>query len=323
MAAADPNPFADVKWLWKNGELIDFASATVHAMTHALHYGSGVFEGIRCYKTRQGSAVFRLPEHVRRLEVSAAVYRMAIGLDSDEITEAILETIRANGFDACYIRPLVYRGYGTMGVNPLRCPVEMLVAVWPLGSYLGDEALEQGADVCVSSWQRPSPNTLPGMAKATGNYLNSQLIKVEAMNNGYLEGIALDGSGCVSEGSGENLFLVQDGVLITPPFAASLLPGITRDAVITLAGELGIPVREQAIPRGLLYTCDELFLTGTAAEITPVRSVDRMNVGKGRPGEITRRLSAEFNAIVRGETADRHGWLTPVAAERAAAREAS
>jgi branched-chain amino acid aminotransferase len=248
---------------------------------------------------------------------------MEMPFDADDTAEAILETIRANGFDACYIRPLVYRGYGTMGVNPLRCPVEMLIAVWPLGSYLGDEALEQGADVCVSSWMRPSPNTLPGMAKATGNYLNSQLIKVEAMNNGYVEGIALDATGCVSEGSGENLFLAQNGVLMTPPFAASLLPGITRDAILTLAGELGIPVREQAIPRGLLYTCDELFLTGTAAEITPVRSVDRIKVGKGRPGEITLRLSAEFQSIVRGEVADRHGWLTPVGASRAAAREAS
>jgi branched-chain amino acid aminotransferase len=320
LAAASPNPFADVRWLWKNGELVDFASATVHAMTHALHYGSGVFEGIRCYDTRQGSAVFRLPEHVRRLEVSAAVYRMAIGLDADGITEAILETIRANGFAACYIRPLVYRGYGTMGVNPTKCPVEMLIAVWPLGSYLGDEALEQGADVCVSSWMRPSPNTLPGMAKATGNYLNSQLIKVEATNNGYVEGIALDGSGCVSEGSGENLFLVQKGVLMTPPFAASLLPGITRDAIMTLAEGLGIPVREQAIPRGLLYTCDELFLCGTAAEITPVRSVDRVKVGQGKPGEITRRLMAEFRGIVRGDVPDRHGWLTPVPAEPVAAR---
>ena len=324
MAAANPNPFTDVRWLWKNGELVDFASATVHAMTHALHYGSGVFEGIRCYKTRQGSAVFRLPEHVRRLQISARVYRMEIPYDEAGITEAILDTIRANEFEACYIRPLVYRGYGTMGVNPLRCPVDMLVAVWPLGSYLGDEAIEQGADVCVSSWQRPAPNMLPGMAKATGNYLNSQLIKVEAMNDGYLEGIALDAGGCVSEGSGENLFLVHEGVLMTPPVAASLLPGITRDALITLATELGIPVREQAIPRGFLYTCDELFLTGTAAEITPVRSVDRITVGKGAPGEITRRLTAEFQAIVRGDKADRHGWLTPVpAAVAAAAREAS
>ncbi|MDP9122882.1 MAG: branched-chain-amino-acid transaminase, partial [Acidobacteriota bacterium] len=205
------------------------------------------------------------------------------------------------------------RGFGTMGVNPLRSPVEVMIAVWEWGKYLGEEAQEQGVEVCVSSWRRPSPNTLPSMAKATGNYLNSQLIKIEAITNGFVEGIALDASGCVSEGSGENIFLVQNGILLTPPAAASLLPGITRDAVITLARELGIEVREQSIPRGMLYVCDELFMTGTAAEITPVRSVDRIAVGDGRPGEVTRRIWAELKNILTGESEDRHGWLTPVA----------
>jgi branched-chain amino acid aminotransferase len=312
---AAPNPFAEVRWIWKNGELVDFEKATIHVLSHALHYGSGVFEGIRCYQTRLpevGSAVFRLPEHLRRLALSAKVYRMDLPWSLSRIGEAILETIQANGFAACYIRPLVYRGLGTMGVNPLRSPVEVVIAAYPWGKYLGDDSLSQGVDVCVSSWRRPGPSTLPSMAKATGNYLNSQLIKMEAVTNGFAEGIALDAGGYVSEGSGENLFLVQDGVLMTPPASASLLPGITRDAVITLAHDQGIEVRELAIPRGLLYTCDELFMTGTAAEITPIRSVDRIPVGAGRPGELTMRLEAEFKGIVSGDIADRHGWLHPL-----------
>jgi branched-chain amino acid aminotransferase len=318
---AAPNPFADVRWIWKNGEMVDFEKATVHVLSHALHYGSGVFEGIRCYQTASretsgtpaiNSAVFRLPEHLRRLQLSAKVYRMDLPWSITRIGEAILETIRANGFKACYVRPLIYRGLGTMGVNPLRSPVEVMVAAYPWGKYLGDEALVQGVDVCVSSWRRPSSSTLPSMAKATGNYLNSQLIKMEAVTNGFAEGIALDSGGYVSEGSGENLFLVQGGVLMTPPLSASLLPGITRDAVITLARDLGIAVREQVIPRGLLYTCDELFMTGTAAEITPIRSVDRIPVGAGRPGELTLRLEAEFHGIIAGDIEDRHGWLHPL-----------
>jgi branched-chain amino acid aminotransferase len=311
---AAPNPFADVRWIWKNGELVEFEKATVHVLTHALHYGSGVFEGIRCYKTHQGSAVFRLPEHLKRLRLSAKTYRMELPFSVDEIRQAILDTILANGFSACYIRPLVFRGFGTLGVNPLRVPVEVAIAVWPWGKYLGDEALANGVDVCVSSWRRPSSSTLPAMAKATGNYLNSSLIKMEAVSNGFAEGIALDAGGYVSEGSGENLFLVQGGVLMTPSVGASLLPGITRDAVIRLAHDLGFEVKEQEIPRGLLYTCDELFMTGTAAEITPVRSVDHIVVGEGRPGELTRRLNAELLGIASGEIADRHGWLTAVTA---------
>ncbi|HVT16250.1 MAG TPA: branched-chain amino acid transaminase [Thermoanaerobaculia bacterium] len=316
MATPKLSPFADVRWIWQNGELVDFEKATIHVLSHALHYGSGVFEGIRCYSTRQGSAIFRLPEHMKRLLLSAKVYRMELPFSAGEIVDAIAHTIRANGFDACYVRPIVYRGLGTLGVNPLRSPVEVVVAVWPWGKYLGEEAA-QGVEVCVSSWRRPSPSTLPSMAKATGNYLNSQLVKMEALTNGFVEGIALDAGGYVSEGSGENLFLVYQGALLTPPLAASLLPGITRDTVITLARDLGLEVREQAIPRGLLYTCDELFFTGTAAEITPIRSVDHIVVGEGRPGAITRRLLDEFLGITSGEIRDRHGWLTPVASQPA------
>jgi len=306
------NPFADVRWIWKNGQLIDFKDATVHVLSHALHYGSGVFEGIRCYNTLQGSAVFRLPEHVRRLENSAKVYRMPITFTTDELVEACCETIRANEFESCYIRPIAFRGFGnTIGVNPLRNPVEVFIACWPWGKYLGEEA-ENGVDVCVSSWRRISADSMPAVAKATGNYLNAQLIKIEAVTNGYVEGIALDARGFVSEGSGENVFMVQDGTLLTPPLAASVLQGITRDTVVKIARDLGIPVREEQIPRGQLYTCDELFMTGTAAEITPIRSVDRNPVGRGCPGEITRRIMTEFKGIISGEIADRHGWLYPV-----------
>jgi branched-chain amino acid aminotransferase len=306
------NPFAGVRWIWKNGQLIDFEKATVHVLSHALHYGSGVFEGIRCYNTLQGSAVFRLPEHVRRLENSAKVYRMPITFTTDELVEACCETIRANELESCYIRPIAFRGFGnTIGVNPLRNPVEVFIACWPWGKYLGEEA-ENGVDVCVSSWRRISADSMPAVAKATGNYLNAQLIKIEAVTNGYVEGIALDARGFVSEGSGENVFMVQDGTLLTPPLAASVLQGITRDTVVKLARDLGIPVREEQIPRGQLYTCDELFMTGTAAEITPIRSVDRNPVGHGCPGEITRRIMVEFKGIISGEIADRHGWLYPV-----------
>jgi branched-chain amino acid aminotransferase len=306
------NPFAGVRWIWKNGQLIDFKDATVHVLSHALHYGSGVFEGIRCYNTLQGSAVFRLPEHVRRLENSAKVYRMPIAFTTDELIEACCETIRANELQSCYIRPIAFRGFGnTIGVNPLRNPVEVFIACWPWGKYLGEEAAS-GVDVCVSSWRRIAADSMPAVAKATGNYLNAQLIKIEAVTNGYVEGIALDARGFVSEGSGENVFMVQDGVLLTPPLAASVLQGITRDTVVKIARDLGIPVREEQIPRGQLYTCDELFMTGTAAEITPIRSVDRNPVGHGCPGEITRRIMVEFKGIISGEIADRHGWLYPV-----------
>ena len=305
------HPFPGIRWIWMNGRLVEFEKATIHVMTHALHYGSGIFEGIRCYKTRQGSGVFRLPEHLARLEYSARIYRMELPLDAAGFTEAILETIRANELEACYIRPVAYRGFGPMGVNPLKNPVETVIAVWPWGKYLGDDS-EQGVDACVSSWRRSAPSTVPAVAKATGNYLNAQLIKMEAIANGYTEGIGLDINGQVSEGSGENIFLVRDGVLLTPTLASSILSGITRATVFQMAADLGLEVREQPIPRGMLYICDELFFTGTAAEITPICSVDRIPVGKGRPGEITRRLMERFRGIVTGEIEDRHGWFTPV-----------
>jgi branched-chain amino acid aminotransferase len=303
-----------------NGRLVEFEKAAIHPMTHALHYGSGVFEGIRCYETRRGPAVFRLPEHIRRLELSAKVYRMELPLPAGEFAEAVLETIRANEMQSCYIRPLIYRGFGTMGVNPLRSPVDAMIAVWPWGKYLGDAA-EGGVDVCVSSWRRPATEAVPSVAKATANYLNSQLMKIEAITNGYVEGIALDANGYVSEGSGENLFLVRDGMLVTPPLGAALLNGITRNTVMTLAQDLGLEVREELISRAQLYICDELFLTGTAAEITPVRSVDRYTIGDGGggcPGPVTSRILKAFNDAITGATDDRHGWLTPVGSAREA-----
>jgi len=305
------NPFAGIRWLWMNGELIEFDKATVHVLSHGLHYGSGAFEGIRCYDTEDGPAVFRLREHIRRLEKTCKIYRMPLRFSGAEMMEAVLETIRANELGACYVRPLVWRGFGHLGVDPLRAPVEMAVAAWRFGKYLGEDA-DEGIDVCVSSWRRVPGESLPSVAKATGNYLNGTLVKMEAVLDGYAEGIALDVHGFVSEGSGENVFLVVDGALVTPPQSASLLPGITRDTVITLARDLGIAVRQEPVARGLLYVCDEMFLTGTAAEITPVRSIDHYTVGDGRPGEITRRLMEEFRRLVTGRNLDRRDWLTPV-----------
>ncbi len=307
------NPFAGVRWIWMNGELIEFEKATVHVLSHALHYGSGAFEGIRCYDTADGPAVFRLREHIRRLERTCKIYRMPLRFSGEELADAVLETIRANELGACYIRPLVWRGFGSLGVDPLRAPVETAVAAWTFGKYLGDDA-DEGIDVCVSSWRRVPTESLPSEAKATGNYLNGTLIKMEAILDGYAEGIALDIHGFVSEGSGENVFLVMDGALVTPPQAASLLPGITRDTVATLARNLGLTVRQEPISRGLLYICDEMFLSGTAAEITPVRSIDHYTVGDGRPGEITRRLMEEFRRTVTGHNTGHRDWLTPVAA---------
>ncbi|HEX3530903.1 MAG TPA: branched-chain amino acid transaminase [Thermoanaerobaculia bacterium] len=307
------NLFAGIRWVWMNGELIEFEKATVHVLSHGLHYGSGVFEGVRCYDTPDGPAVFRLPEHIRRLENSCKIYRMPLRFSSEELAEAVCETVRANDLGACYIRPIAYRGFGTLGVNPLRSPVDVAIGAWNWGKYLGEQGEQEGIDVCVSSWRRTAPDALPAVAKATGSYLNSQLIKVEALSNGFAEGIALDDSGYVSEGSGENLFLVHNGTLVTPPTTSSLLPGITRDTIITLAHDLGLPVRQEPVSRGQLYICDELFLTGTAAEITPVRSVDKINIGAGRPGEITRRLLAEFRNVTGGRVPGRLGWLAPIA----------
>ncbi len=305
--------FENVKKVWMNGRMVDFADARISVFTHALHYGSGVFEGARCYKTQRGPEIFRLDDHLERLHWSAKIYRMEIPYSVAELREATLETVRANGFEACYIRPLVYRGFGTLGLNPFPNPVEVVIGCYEWGKYLGPEALEEGVDVCCSSWMRLAPNTMPAMAKATANYANSQLIKMEAIINGYHEGIALDDNGRISEGSGENLFLVWKGRLYTPPLSASVLPGITRMSVMQLAAEQGIPLTEQTVPREMLYAADELFFTGTAAEVTPIRSVDRIKVGNGRRGPVTERLQRAFFDLVEGRVDDRYGWLTPLA----------
>ncbi len=306
-------PIRESKYIWFNGEMVPWEKATVHVMTHALHYGSSVFEGIRAYETPQGTAIFRLREHIRRLFDSCRIYRMDPPFTPDQVFEACRAVVRENGLKNAYIRPLVWRGYGEMGLNPLRSPVEVMVAAMEWGAYLGAEGLEHGVDVHVSSWQRVAPNTLPAMAKAGGNYLSSQLIVMEAARNGYAEGIALDVHGWLSEGSGENLFLIRDGVIYTPPVTAALLPGITRDAVITLAQQLGYQVREQNLPREMLYLADELFFTGTAAEVTPIRSVDKLPVGSGKRGPITTAIQKAFFGLFSGETEDRWGWLTPAA----------
>jgi len=307
--------YEDVKKVWMNGKLVSFADAKIHAFSHVFHYGSAMFEGARVYKTRQGPAAFRLDDHIKRLYDSCKVYRMEIPYTFAQFKDAIFETVRANGFDECYIRPLVYRGMGALGVNPFGSPVDVLIAVWKWGRYLGDEALENGVDVCVSSWNRMAPNTFPAMAKATGNYLNSQLIKMEAITNGFVEGIALDATGRISEGSGENIFLVYGGKILTPPLAGSILHGITRESIITLARDAGYTVLEQQMAREMLYIADEVFFSGTAAEITPVRSVDRIPVGSGRRGPVTARLQKDFFALIRGEAEDRYGWLTPLPVE--------
>ncbi|HKB70968.1 MAG TPA: branched-chain amino acid transaminase [Thermoanaerobaculia bacterium] len=313
--------FEDVQKVWMNGKLVDFADAKIHVFSHVVHYGSGVFEGTRCYETERGPAVFRLRDHTDRLFASAKIYRMEIPYAKEKIEEAVLETIRANGFDACYIRPVVYRGMGTLGVNPFNSPIDVAIGVWKWGKYLGPEALENGVDACVSSWNRMAPNTFPAMAKATANYMNSQLIKMEALTNGYVEGIGLSPDGTVAEGSGENIFLAHHGRLITPTVASAGLPGITRTTVIRLAHDCGIEVVEQVVPREMLYIADEVFFCGTASEITPIRSVDRIPVGSGTRGPIVERLQKEFFSIVEGRVPDRHGWLTPVGVpERAAAR---
>ena len=304
--------FEDVKKIWMNGKLVDFADAKVHVFTHALHYGSGVFEGIRCYRTARGPEVFRLEEHLDRLFWSGKMYRMEIPFTLEQLKAATLETIRANGFEACYIRPLAYRGFGMLGVNPFPNPVDVMIGCYPWGKYLGPEAMEKGVDVCCSSWTRLGANTMPAMAKATANYANSQLIKMEAIVNGYEEGIALDDTGRISEGSGENLFVIWKGRVYTPPFSASALPGITRQSVIQIADAMGITVEERAMPREMLYAADELFFTGTAAEITPIRSVDRIVVGAGRRGPVTAKIQQAFFDVVEGKVDDRFGWLTPV-----------
>jgi len=306
--------------IWHNGEFIDWDDAQVHVLTHALHYGTSVFEGIRCYDTKNGPALFRLPEHVRRMFDSAKIYRMEdLGFSREEFAQACKDVTQINGLSSCYIRPVVFRGFGDVGVRSLSNPIECYIACWEWGRYLGAEALEEGVDVCVSSWTRIAPNTLPAIAKVAANYMNSQLILMEANQHGYTEGIALDTAGYVSEGSGENIFLIRDGVIYTPPLGTSVLPGITRDCIIQIARDLNYPLREQAIPREWLYIADELFFTGTAAEVTPIRSVDRINVASGRRGPITEHIQAEFLGITSGVKEDRYGWLSTLDARSSAA----
>ncbi len=321
MADKDVNTRKIASKVWHDGEFIDWNDARVHVMTHAIHYGSSVFEGIRCYKTEDGSAVFRLPEHMQRLRNSAKIYRMDTERSVQEYCDATVELIRQSGLEECYIRPIVFRGLDeenpAFGVNPFPNPITSYIAVWEWGKYLGEEALEQGIDVCVSSWTRITSNSMPAMAKAGANYMNSQLIKMEAILGGFAEGIALDDRGYVSEGSGENLFLVNNGKLITPPLGASILPGITRDSVIQIAKEMGIEVVETTVQRAALYLADELFFTGTAAEITPIRSVDRITVGQGKRGEITAKLQEEFFKVIRGQRPAPNDaeWLTYIDAK--------
>ena len=302
-------PIQSTNFIWHNGQLIPWEKANIHVMSHVVHYGSSVFEGIRCYAQPDGAAIFRLTEHMQRLIHSAKIYRMPLGYSVERLSEAVVEVVEANGVTPCYLRPIAFRGYGEVGVNPLKSPVEVYIANFPWGKYVPGN---DGADVCISSWARLAPNTMPSLAKAGANYMNSQLIRMEAEINGYAEGIALDTNGYLSEGSGENLFIVRGGTLYTTPLANSVLNGITRDSILVLARQLGIPVVEQAMPRELLYICDEAFFTGTAAEVTPIHSVDKIKVGKGATGPVTKAIQKEFYAIVRGEKDDRHGWLTPV-----------
>lgn len=299
-------------WIWSEGTFVPWAETRVHLLSLAVQFGTSIFEGMRCYDTPRGPAIFRLPEHMRRLQDSCAIYRMPSAYDARELAEACRAVVRRNGLTDCYIRPMVLRGYGSAGLNPEASPVETYVAAWPWGTYLGPEALEAGVDVCVSSWNRAAPNTYPVAAKAGGHYVNAQLIKMQALADGYAEGIALSPGGLVSEGSGQNLFLVRDGKLITPFLDGTSLAGITRDAVVTLAHDLGIPVREQHVPRESLYVADELFFTGTASEVTPIRSVDRIPVGSGRAGPVTLQIQAAFLDTVKGTRDDVHGWLSYV-----------
>jgi branched-chain amino acid aminotransferase len=302
-------PLTSTKNIWRNGQMIAWDQAQIHVMSHVVHYGSSVFEGLRCYAQPSGAGVFRLQEHMQRLLDSAKIYRMPIKYSLEELCSAVVDVVEANGVAPCYIRPIALRGYGEIGVNPMKSPVDVYIANFPWGAYIPGNA---GADVCISSWNRLAPNTMPSLAKAGANYMNSQLIRMEAEINGYSEGIALDVNGYLSEGSGENLFLVRGGVLYTTPLANSVLNGITRASVLTIAKSLGIPIVEQALPREMLYIADEAFFTGTAAEVTHLHSVDRVLVGDGTMGPITAAIHAEFFGIVNGLKPDRYDWLTPV-----------
>lgn len=302
----------ETEFVWRDGRFIRWHEATIHALSHVVHYGSAVFEGIRCYATPRGPAIFRLRDHIQRLLDSARIYRMPLRYSVDELSQACAETVRRNRLDACYLRPLVLRGYGVVGVDPTDAPVEVFIFTWPWETYLGEQAFREGVDVCVSSWHRPAPDTHPALAKASGNYLNSQLMRMEARANGYAEAIALDSRGFVSEGSGENFFLVRNGTLYTPPLSAAILPGITRDTIIALARERGYTVLEADLLREALYGADELFFSGTAAEVTPIRSVDRIPIRDGKPGPVTKELQQAYLALATGRAEDRHGWLSPV-----------
>jgi branched-chain amino acid aminotransferase len=304
--------------IWMNGKLVDWSEANIHIASHVIHYGSGVFEGARCYDTVNGPACFRLDAHMRRLIDSARIYRMEPKYDQQTLTEATINLIQANGFKACYIRPLIYRGYDSLGVNPLPCPIDVAIMLWEWPAYFTKEAVEEGIDVKISTWARNAPNTTPAMAKSVANYANAQLIKLEAIADGYAEGIALDTQGNLSEGSGQNVFIVRESVIHTPPIGNSVLSGITRDSVLTLARDLGFEVREQTLPREMLYIADEVFFVGTAVEVTPIKSVDRVRIGRGRRGPVTEAIQQKFFQIVRGETPDPYGWLQYVNAPAAA-----
>ncbi|HUF30640.1 MAG TPA: branched-chain amino acid transaminase [Gemmatimonadaceae bacterium] len=305
-------PIREAEFIWRDGEFVPWHDARVHVLSLAIQFGSSIFEGIRCYPTARGPAIFRLREHIRRLYDSCRIYRIEVPYKPEEIIEACRAVVRRNRLDMCYVRPMVLRGYGAAGMLPVDSPIETFVCAWPWGAYLGAEALAQGVDVCVSSWQRMQPNTFPAAAKAAGHYVNAQLIKMEAAANGYAEAIALGPGGLVSEGSGQNLFMVVDGALVTPLLDGTSLRGITRDSVIVIARELGLTLHERPVPRETLYTADELFFTGTATEVTPIRSVDRIPIGTGSTGPVTREVQARFNAIVRGERDAPGEWLTYV-----------
>ncbi|MCP4580066.1 MAG: branched-chain amino acid transaminase [candidate division Zixibacteria bacterium] len=305
-------PFNKTEKIWMSGKFVNWDDANIHVLSHVVHYGSGLFEGARCYKTPKGPAIFRLKEHTTRLFNSSKIYRIEIPFSEDDINSAIIETIKINKVESCYIRPLVFRGYDSLGVDPTGVPIEVAIAVWPWGQYLGPEALEKGVSVCVSSWRRNAPGTMPDMAKATANYMNSQLIKLEAINHGYVEGIALDVHGHVSEGSGENIFIVRDGALVTPSFGSSILPGITRNTVIRLARDMGYKVIEESIPREALYIADEVFFTGSAAEISPISTIDGIQIGIGKRGPVTEKLQKAFFGIFKEGFDDKNNWLTYV-----------
>lgn len=300
----------ETQWIWRDGQFVPWADATIHVLSHSVQFGSSAFEGIRCYNTPKGPAIFRLREHLERLLHSCKIYRMDVPYSIDDLVAAARELVVRNGVESCYIRPMVVRGYGTAGMVPIGSPIEVYIPCWPWGAYLGDEALEAGVDACVSSWHRVEPNTIPAMAKIAGNYLSGQLIKMEALANGYAEGIALSPSGMVGEGSGQNVFVVSKGTLLTGPLDGSILGGITRATIIQIAQDLGIPVKEFHIPREMLYMADEVFFTGTAAELTPVRSIDKIQIGAGKVGPITKQLQQQYLGIAKGTIEDRHGWLT-------------